>query len=257
MKELVYYFDIDEKPFSLSKFIWQLIRCDSLVVITSQSLPGSKKQLEMILEKFEHRLQRSLVRPEIIPVSELTAITNINFMPVPDFSEDQLFTKLQQLESSTVEVNLYRKNVNTTANIISPVLVLNYRNENNSVNKTHSILRLNIVGQGGGKFSAVFQNNNLCEIAEGWFNRKITGTIIGNLRINTNILREILNSDNIISAVQNALIKCQLLLTKQITTDTTEHELKSIPISDSDSNSDLHKYANSWFEFAWQTNKQI
>ncbi|MDR1484680.1 MAG: hypothetical protein LBT09_07630 [Planctomycetaceae bacterium] len=210
MDERILIFDIDDEPFSSAKFIWFLVRCDFLVVKTAREIDTAKKQIETVIENFEHKLQRSLPRPEILSAAE---IKTANITTVGKPSNDTFFTKLKQLESSAVISACYRKNESSGVDVIIRQLINNYCNENYSGCDVCSILRLNIVGQGGGKFSAVFQNENLCKIIEGWFGVEVDGIIAGMLRINTNILRKILNSANITDAVKNALTRCQLLVT--------------------------------------------
>ncbi|MDR2641797.1 MAG: hypothetical protein LBC74_03270 [Planctomycetaceae bacterium] len=212
IKELTPFFDIDEKPFSSAAFIWLLLRYDLLVVKTAQEINAAQEQLEIIIENFEHKLQRSLPRPEIVSASD--KITTDNATPNIKPNNDPFFTKLKQLESSTRTINCYRKNKSSTVNVfLQKLLNNNYRNENILSDNIHSVLRLNIVGQGGMKFSVIFQNENLFKIIKGWFGVNFEGTVAGMLRINTNILYEILNSDNVTSAIKNALTRCQLLLT--------------------------------------------
>ncbi|MDR2168756.1 MAG: hypothetical protein LBP59_01275 [Planctomycetaceae bacterium] len=236
MTDRVFYFDIDALFFSAAEFIWLLVRNDLLVVKTALDINAATKQVETIIENFEHKLQRSLPRPEIFNVAEIESIAAI---PASKPDGDPFFTKLKQLESGAVNFNCYRKNETLNVNFIAPVLINNYRNENSSTETKLSILRLNITGQGGGKYSAVFQNNNLCEIITGWFNLKFDGDVVGMLRINTNILRELLNAPDTGAAAQKALTQCQFLLT-------TNHCPKI----------NIRNYANSWFEFIGQTKEK-
>ncbi|MDR1291621.1 MAG: hypothetical protein LBK06_10510 [Planctomycetaceae bacterium] len=210
MSELTPIFDIDGGVFSAAKFIWLLLRYDLLVVKTAREVGEVRKQLESVIETFEHKLQRSLPRPEIFAANN--TIEFADTIPAGEPDNDQLFKRLKQLETSALNANWYQKNDSNVTKIIIHDLLKNYRNKK-STGECCCILRLNVVGQGGGKFSVIFQNDNLCEIVEGWLRVNVSGNIAAMLRINVNTFTEILNSTNIAAAVQNALTRCQLLLT--------------------------------------------
>ncbi|MDR1477350.1 MAG: hypothetical protein LBJ00_00230, partial [Planctomycetaceae bacterium] len=173
MNELTPIFDVDGELFSSARFIWFLLRYDLLVVKTMREIGGVKKQLDSIAENFEHKLQRSLPRPEIITGND--EIKTVDIFQVSEPDDDQLYKRLKQLEAAAVNVNWYQKTGVAKINI--PELLENCCNEKSigesysteSVPVAVSILRLNVVGQGGGKFSVIFQGENLYGFKKGWF----------------------------------------------------------------------------------------
>ncbi|MDR1053158.1 MAG: hypothetical protein LBL39_03190, partial [Planctomycetaceae bacterium] len=113
MSELTPIFDIDGEAFSAAKFIWLLLRNDLLVVKTAKEIGDVRKQLESVIETFEHKLQRSLPRPEIF--ADNNAIKTVNTIPANEPDDDQLFKRLKQLETSTLNANWYQKNETNVA----------------------------------------------------------------------------------------------------------------------------------------------
>ncbi|MDR1925839.1 MAG: hypothetical protein LBQ66_15845 [Planctomycetaceae bacterium] len=116
----VFYLN-NNTTFSAAKFIWLLLRYEMLVVSTFDDVGCVRRRLDFLIEVFEHKLQRSLPRPDVLSDCEVGGVLGgVDIVGAIDFDElyarDLFYKKLCRLEGNGIDPSKYRKNNNAQHN---------------------------------------------------------------------------------------------------------------------------------------------